>query len=60
MKEYKLVYLNTGLNLSRNQYLERAEETINSYVAKGWELQQTATLNDSSGAMYGVFYREKN
>ena len=60
MKEYKLVYLNTGLNLSRNQYLERAEETINSYVAKGWELQQTAVLNDSSGAMYGVFYREKN
>ena len=40
MKEYKLVYLNKGLKMSREKDLEQAQEIINEYVAEGWELQQ--------------------
>ena len=40
MKEYKLVYLNKGIKMSREKDLEQAQEIINEYVAEGWELQQ--------------------
>lgn len=59
MKEYKLVYLNKGLNFSREKDLEKAEEMINKYVEAGWTLQQVATPGDNAGALVGVFYREK-
>ncbi len=38
MKEYKLVYLNKGLKMSREKDLEQAQESINECLADGWEL----------------------
>ena len=58
MKEYKLVYLNKGLKLSREKDLQQAEDIINEYVADGWTLQQVVTPADGAGAMVGVFYKE--
>ena len=58
MKEYKLVYLNKGIKLSREKDLAQAEEIINQYVAEGWTLQQITTPDDGAGAMVGVFYKE--
>ena len=58
MKEYKLVYLNKGIKLSREKDLAQAEEIINQYVSEGWTLQQIATPDDGMGAMVGVFYKE--
>ena len=60
MKEYKLVYLNKGIKLSREKDLAQAEEIINQYVFQGWTLQQIATPGDNAGAMIGVFYRESS
>ena len=59
MKEYKLVYLNKGLKMSREKDLEQAEKVINEYVEDGWELQEIVSPNDSLGALVGVFYKEK-
>ena len=59
MKEYKLVYLNKGLKMTREKDLEQAQEIINDYVAKGWELQQIVSPCDIMGALVGVFYKEK-
>lgn len=59
MKEYKLVYLNKGIKMSREKDLEQAQEIINEYVAEGWELQQIVSLNDMVGALVGVFCKEK-
>lgn len=58
MKEYKLVYLNKGINFSREKDLAQAEEIINEYAQQGWELQQIVSPDDGIGAMVGVFYRE--
>ena len=58
MKEYKLVYLNKGIKLSRDKDLEQAEEVINQYVSEGWTLQQVVSPADIAGALVGVFYRE--
>ena len=58
MKEYKLVYLNKGINFSREKDLEQAEEIINEYAMQGWVLQQIVSPDDGVGAMVGVFYRE--
>lgn len=58
MKQYKLVYLNKGLKLSREKDLEQAQDIINEYVSKGWELQQIISPNDMAGAMVGVFYKD--
>ncbi len=58
MKEYKLVYLNKGIKLSREKDLAQAEEMINQYVSQGWILQEIATPDDGMGAMIGVFYKE--
>ena len=59
MKEYKLVYLNKGLRFSREKDLEIAQEEINEWVQKGWELQQIMSPSDAIGAMVGVFFKEK-
>ncbi|MBQ3583806.1 MAG: DUF4177 domain-containing protein [Lachnospiraceae bacterium] len=59
MKEYKLVYLNKGLNLSREKDLEQAEGIINRYITEGWELQQIISPSDILGALVGVFCKEK-
>lgn len=40
MKEYKLIYLNKGVKLSREKDLAQSEDTLNQYVSEGWELQQ--------------------
>ena len=58
MKEYKLVYLNKGVKLSREKDLEQAQEIINEYVAEGWTLQQIATPDDGLGTLVGLFYKE--
>ena len=59
MKEYKLVYLNKGLKMSREIDLEQAQDSINECIADGWELQQVVSPNDMAGALVGVFFKEK-
>lgn len=59
MKEYKLVFLNKGIKMSREKDLEQAQEIINNYVAEGWELQQIVSPGDMIGALVGVFCKEK-
>jgi len=59
MKEYKLVYLNKGLKMSREKDITQAEEIINQMVSEGWTLQQIACPGDGSGAMVGIFYMER-
>ncbi|MDD6656046.1 MAG: DUF4177 domain-containing protein [Lachnospiraceae bacterium] len=59
MKEYKLVYLNKGIKMSREKDLEQAQEIINEHVAEGWELQQIVSPDDMVGALVGVFWKEK-
>ena len=58
MKEYKLVYLNKGLSMSRDKDIEKAESLVNQYVEQGWTLQQVATPADGMGAMIGIFYKD--
>ena len=59
MKEYKMVYLNKGLSLSRERDLGKAEEKINEMMEQGWELQQIVSPDDGVGALIGVFYKER-
>ena len=59
MKEYKLVYLNKGIKLTREKDLEQAQSVINQYIADGWELKQIISPNDLGGVLVGVFYKEK-
>ena len=59
MKEYKLVYLNKGLSVSREKDLIKAEEKITEMTDQGWELQQIVTPDDGVGAMVGVFFKER-
>lgn len=58
MKDYKLVYLNKGLSVTREKDIEKAEEMINQYISQGWTLQQVATPADGAGAMIGIFHKE--
>jgi hypothetical protein len=58
MKEYKLVQLNEKAHLSREKDLHDAEIKLNSYVKKGWTLQQIASPNDIGGAFIAVLYIE--
>ena len=60
MKEYKMVYLNKGLKMSRDKDISQAEEIINQMISEGWTLQQVVCPGDWAGAMVGLFYREKN
>ena len=57
MKEYKLVYLNKGLSMSREKDISKADTIINSMIEQGWELQQIVSPNDGVGALVGVFFR---
>lgn len=59
MKEYKLVYLNKGLTMSREKDLEQAQVVLNKYVSEGWELQHIISPSDGFGTLVGVFYKEK-
>ena len=59
MKEYKLVFLNKGMKLSRDKDIATAEEIINKMISERWNLQQIACPGDWAGALVGVFYREK-
>jgi hypothetical protein len=59
MKEYKLIYLNKGVKLSREKDLAQSEDTLNQYVSEGWELQQIISPNDLGGALIAVLYKEK-
>ena len=59
MKEYKVVYLNKGFNLTREKDMLQMEDNINALVAEGWELQQVISPNDLGGAMIGIFFRKK-
>lgn len=59
MKEYKLVYLNKGLKMSREKDIQQAEDIINQYMDEGWSLQQIVTPDDGLGAMIGVFFKER-
>ena len=59
MKEYKLVYLNKGLKMSREKDIQQAEDIINQYMDEGWSLQQIVTPDDGVGAMIGVFFKER-
>ncbi len=59
MKEYKLIYLNKGVKLSREKDLAQSEDTLNQYVSEGWELQQIIFPNDLGGALIAVLYKEK-
>ncbi|MCD8012183.1 MAG: DUF4177 domain-containing protein [Lachnospiraceae bacterium] len=57
MKDYKLVYLNKKMKLSREKDLEQAQEIINRYASEGWELMQIVSPADLGGALVGVFFR---
>lgn len=59
MKEYKLIYLNKGVKLSREKDLAQSEDTLNQYVSEGWELQQIISPIDLGGALIAVLYKEK-
>lgn len=59
MKEYRLIYLNKGVKLSREKDLAQSEDTLNQYVSEGWELQQIISPNDLGGALIAVLYKEK-
>ena len=59
MKEYKVVYLNKGFNLTREKDMQQMEDNINALVAEGWELQQVISPNDLGGVMIGIFFRER-
>lgn len=59
MREYKLVYLNKGLSVSREKDIQKAEGKINEMADEGWILQQVVTPDDGVGAMVGVFYKER-
>ena len=59
MKEYKFLYLNKGVKISRGKDLAQCEEVLNQYVAEGWQLQQIISPNDLGGAIIAVVYKEK-
>lgn len=59
MKEYKLVYLNKGLKLSREKDLEQSEDVLNQCVNEGGTLQQIVSPGDGAGVLIAVIYREK-
>ncbi len=58
MKNYKLVYLNENIRLSRKKDLADAEAVLNQYSTDGWVLQQIVSPNDLGGALIAVMYKE--
>ena len=59
MKEYKVVFLNKGVRLTREKDLEVTQKSINDVAAEGWELQQVISPNDLGGAIIGIFFKDK-
>lgn len=59
MKEYKLLYLNKGLNFTREKDLMRSEQMLNQYISDGWTLQQIVSPCDGWGALVAVLFREQ-
>ncbi|NLA69764.1 MAG: DUF4177 domain-containing protein [Clostridiales bacterium] len=59
MKEYKMIYLNKGINFSREKDLDESARVLNQYIADGWELQQVISPSDIVGALVAVIYKEK-
>lgn len=57
MKEYKMIYLNKGVTLSREKDLQNAESILNNYIAQGWTLQQIVSPADGLGALVAIIYR---
>ena len=45
--------------MSREKDLEQAQDIVNEYVAKGWELQEIVSPADGFGVLVGVLFREK-
>ena len=60
MQEYKFVYLNKGLKISREKDITQAEDVVNQMISEGWTLQEIACPADGIGAMIGVFYKDKD
>ena len=60
MKEYKVVFLNKGLRMTRKKDLEVTQKRINDMAAEGWELQHVISPNDLCGAIIGIFFKDKN
>lgn len=57
MKEYKMIYLNKGIKLSREKDLEQSVTVLNEYISDGWTLQQIVSPCDGLGALIAVIYR---
>ena len=58
VKEYRLVYLNSGVHMSMQKDLFEAEDLLNQYISDGWTLQEMVVMNSTS-ALVAVMYREK-
>ena len=58
MKEYRLVYLNSGVHMSMQKDLFEAEDLLNQYISDGWTLQEMVVMNSTS-ALVAVMYRDK-
>jgi hypothetical protein len=59
LKEYKTVFLNPGIKLSREKDLATVDATLNKMVEEGWTLEHIISPNDFGGAMVGIFSKEK-
>ena len=60
MKIYKSKCLNPGIRFSREKDLELVDENINKMVQDGWKLEHTVTPNDLTGAIIGIFSKDKS
>ena len=58
MKEYKMIYLNKGLSLSREKDLQKAETLLNQCIKDGWELEQIISPADGAGALIALMSKE--
>ena len=58
MKEYKMVYLNKGLSLTRAKDLQKAEVVLNECVSDGWVLEQIVSPSDGTGAIIAIMSKD--
>ena len=59
MKEYKSVFLNPGIKLSRDKDLATIDATLNKMTEDGWTLEHIISPSDFGGAVVGIFSKEK-
>lgn len=59
MKEYKTVFLNPGIKLSREKDLATIDASLNEMTENGWTLEHVISPNDFGGAVVGIFSKEK-